>query len=500
MLSQCINLEEEKMENREREFGVWLNKARALLENNQALLFKSLAPFMSGGQKAGFGKDTNSIAEALVHLLSLIFYEEFRWPQPQVGRYDVATNYFEKIKWVYRYWFNQLEVAEKDSGIEDYFRQQVLAFPLPEGFEETARVSLSAGGDLMAVDVLTGENMTELFDDVKDFYFSADIVCANLESTVYEDAPFGRNQVAGQAGRMNTSEGTFQCFYDGGNGINCYTTANNHGIDYGREGLFATLDILDKYKVWHCGTNRIQEEQDDVLIIEEGGIRIAMLAYTMDLNGYRPEEDYMINCVRFNDEACDIAMVERHVSIAKRKGADVIIAHCHWGWEFEMYPHKNVIEVGHRIIELGVNVILGNHPHVAQPMERYTYEKDGKENKGLIVYANGDFVAYHPKSRNSRLSYIVKFDVAKGTANGTVAAYITNLKVLPVYMLNEQLEGNRYRCRMLKFSHVLADMMGEDGKYQYGLTALEREQLPHLAETVLRQILLPANHEGLLAE
>lgn len=451
------------------------------------------------GVKTGLGKRANSLAEVFVYLLSLIFYGKFRWPQPQVGRYDVATNYFEKIKWIYRYWFNQLEVAEKGSGIEDYFRRQVLAFPLPAEFEETARASLSGGGDLLAVDVLTEANMTELFDDVKDFYFSADIICANLESTVYSEAPLGRNQMTGQAAKMNIWEGTFQCFYDGGSGINFYTTANNHSLDYGQEGLLATLDVLGKYGVYHCGTNRTKEEQNDVLIIEKNGIKIAMLAYTMDLNGYEPEEDYIVNEVRFNDEVCDIAMVERHVARAKEKGADIIIANCHWGWEFEMYPHKNVMEVGHRIIELGVDVILGNHPHVAQPMEKYTYDKDGKENRGLIVYACGDFVAYHPKSQNSRLSYIVKFDIVKGIENGADATYITDLKVLPVYMLNEQLEGDSYNCRMLKFSHVLTDM-GDDGAYRYGLTALEREQLPHLAEMVLRRQILPENYEGLLAE
>lgn len=488
------------MENREHEFSRWLDQMQALLGDNPELMMKLLLPLMGGGQKAGPGKAAaDSVAAALVELLSLIFYEEFRWPQPQAGRYEVATNYFEKVKWVYRHWFNQLEVAEKDSGIEDYFRQQTLAYALPEGFEETARIKLSGGGDLLTVDVLTAENMTELFDDVKDFYFSADIICANLETTIYSAAPRGRNQVAGQAAKMNIWEEEFRCFYGDGNGINLYTTANNHSIDYGQEGLLATLDVLDKYGVYHCGTNRTREEQDDVLIIEKDGIKVAMLAYTMDLNGYRPETDYIVNEVRFNDEACDLAMVERHVVRAKEKGADIIVANCHWGWEFEMYPHKNVMEAGHRMIELGVDIILGNHPHVAQPMERYTYQKDGKAKSGLIVYACGDFAAYHPKSRNSRLSYIIKVDIVKGKENGMDATYITNFKVLPVYMLSERLEDGSYNCRMLKFSHVLADTRA-DGIYQYGLTALEREQLPRLDEVVLRQILLPENQEGLLAE
>lgn len=56
---------------------------------------------------------TRPLQRAVVLLLSQIFYDEFHYPQPQVGRYDITGDTFEKVKWVYRYWFNQLEVAEK---------------------------------------------------------------------------------------------------------------------------------------------------------------------------------------------------------------------------------------------------------------------------------------------------------------------------------------------------------------------------------------------------
>lgn len=441
------------------------------------------------------------IIRALILLLSQVFYDEFHYPQPQVGRYDIVNNNFEKLKWVYRHWFNQLEVAEKGSGIEAYMRTQDLSFSPPEGFQETTRVSVTNGGDILAVDVLTEENTTHLFDSVADFYFSGDIRCANLESTIYADAPFGRNQVAGQAAKMNTSEGVFQHCYLDGNGINLYTTANNHSFDYDVEGLLATLDVLDKYGVYHAGTNRTQEAQEDVLIVDKNGIKIAILSYTMDLNGHIPDEThaFMVNEVRFNDETCDIEMVEKHVARAKEKGADIILAYCHWGWEFEMYPHANVMEAGHRMLELGIDAILGNHPHVAQPMERYVYEKDGEEKAGLIIYACGDFVAYHPKSKNSKISYITKFDIVKGLVEGKETTVITDLKMMPVYMLNEQIQGDVYDCRMLKFSDVMADN-GENGKYVYNIPAEDRAQLPHLDDVVLRQILLPENYQNILVD
>ena len=71
--------------------------------------------------------------------------------------------------------------------------------------------------------------------------------------------------------------------------------------------------------------------------------------------------------MRFNDEVPDFSLVERHIRRARELGAEVIIASVHWGWEFEMYPHRNIVQAGHRLAELGVDVILGSHPHVSQP-------------------------------------------------------------------------------------------------------------------------------------
>ncbi|WP_194762046.1 CapA family protein [Pantoea ananatis] len=479
-----------------------LDQLKQYIHESEDEIKAALETIIKGGWEAAKPiLSQRSVQRGLILLLSQIFYDEFHYPQPQVGRYDVANNNFEKLKWVYRYWLNQLEVAEKGSDIAEYFRQQELTFPLPEGFKETNRMKLSSGGDLLAVDVLTPENIPDLFTDVKDFYFSAGLICANLETTIDKNQPFGRNQCTGEAARMNTSEEVFQIFYDQGKGINFYSTANNHSYDYGKEGLQETLNVLDKYRVYHAGTNRTEEERNAPLVIEKNGIKVAMLSYTMDLNGHEPapEDAFRVNEVRFNDEVCDFTFVRQQVARVKEMGADIIIACCHWGWEFELYPHKNVIEAGHELLEMGIDVILGNHPHVAQPMERYTYQRDGVERSGLISYSCGDFVAYHPESRDSRISYIIKFDIVKGKLHDEDATFITDLKMLPVYMLNEQIEGEKFNCRMLKFSHVLADT-GENGTYTYGLTALEREQLPHVNEVVLHKILLPENHEGLLVE
>lgn len=95
---------------------------------------------------------TSKKAILLAKAASVVMWNQFRYPQPVKGRYQVATDKLEKLKWAYRCWVRQLERAEKGSGIEDYFAQQDLSFRLPQGFQEAGRTTISAAGDLMAVE------------------------------------------------------------------------------------------------------------------------------------------------------------------------------------------------------------------------------------------------------------------------------------------------------------------------------------------------------------
>ncbi|WP_207204867.1 CapA family protein [Clostridium minihomine] len=442
--------------------------------------------------------DNRMLTRAFVLLCSYIFYDQFHYPQPQIGEYNITGNPFEKLKWLYRYWFNQLEVAEKDSGLEEYFRQQNL-YLSEDDFEITNKVTLSSAGDLLAVDVLTPENTPYLFDAIKDFYSDADLVCANLESTVDKYSPVGRTQVKGQPAKMNTSEEMFWKFRNEA-GINYFSTANNHAMDWGEQGVLATLNVLKQSGAYYSGTNENQQQQDDVLIVDKNGIKIAMLSYTFDINGNQlpPNKSYLVNEVRFNDQFCNIDMVKRHVAKAKEKGADIILAFCHWGWEFEMYPHNNIVEVAREMLQSGVDAILGNHPHVSQPMERYDSRPDSypPRPEALVVYAYGDFVSFHPDSRNSKIAYLTKFDIVKGKSKvtGETETRLVDLKMLPIYILNEKLSDTKYDCRILKFKDVY------ENPDDYGLTDLEKWQLPHLNDVVLRKILLPEDYSGILVE
>ena len=440
-----------------------------------------------GEAKRGYSHHLSGLA---VITASYVFYEDFHYPQPETGIYDIAHSAADKLKWVYRYWFNQLEVAQRGSGLEEFFRGQVLQNHVAmdtSPVESVSRVSLSCAGDLLAVDVLTPENTGRLFEDIADFYSSADIVSANLESTVDSAQAPGRNgDEASQPFKMNTSPEMFDKFRNDA-GINFFSTATNHSNDWGTDGILATLDVLDASGAQYSGTARDPAGQDDVVVVDRNGIKIGLLTFTFDLNG-RPlpqGQKHLVNEVRFNDAkpGPDYSLVESQVAAAKAKGAEFIVAYCHWGWEFEMYPHPNITEAAHEVVDRGVDVILGNHPHVPQPAQ--TIDRGPDRPRALVTYAFGDFVSYHPESRNSKLTYAIKFDIVKVvTASRTYISW-DHVETLPLYIVNALLGGDRFDCRIVQFHKVLKDPDA------FGLTDREKSELPHLHDVVWNGILSP---------
>lgn len=425
--------------------------------------------------------------------------EQFAYPRPAKGTYEIANNQAEKMFWAYKSWIQVVERAEKGSGLEQYFSAQNLEFPLPEGFTPERSVSVSAGGDLMAVDCITDAFTHHLFDDIRDFYMDADLTMSNLESTVYSQAPIGRNSTPNMPAKMNTSEAMLDKFCESGKGINFFSTANNHCWDYGESGLLATLGALNQRGCGYCGTNATPEDREKATIIEKGGIRFGMLSFTCDLNGNSCDKPWRVNEVRVNDLPCNLSLVDRQIAHAQSEKADLIIVHAHWGWEFEMYPHTNIVDAAHRIAEMGADVIVGTHPHVAQPMERYEYQKGGEKKQCLIIYSLGDFVSYHPMTADSRLTYVIRFDAVKGMGPGGERSFITNLRMLPVYILAAKDQDNCFDVRLLRFASVLNDQPDPNGQYRFPLTKEERDDLPRL-KTLLSRILLPSDGDALIAD
>ena len=429
-----------------------------------------------------------------LRIISIFKGEKYKYSQEYEDNFKYMDNQ-EKLWWAYKALIKQIENAEKGKNIEEYFKKQDLTFCKDPSFKVEKTVTITAGGDLNTSEVLTQDSFKHLWDEVEEFFFSGDIICSNLETPLYtKQAMSGVPVMCFSAPGLNTTPEIFEHYAREGKGINFFSTANNHSLDMGEEGLLGTLDFLDNngYKYKHVGTSRTLKEQRDIPIIEKNGVKIAFLAYTYCLNGNDviPGKEYMTNVIRLNKSGTDISLIEEHIKIAHEKEADIIVAMLHWSIEFETYPIQNVIEMGHKIMEAGVDIILGGHPHVAQPMEKYDFidpfTKIKKE--GFIIYSFGELVSYAVFSKNSRLALLLKLEISKGIQYGKEVTKVTDLNVFPIYTLISKLEDGRYDYRLLNFIKILSSL--SKGENPYDFTKAQIKEFKRL-EKLLFEKLLP---------
>lgn len=190
-------------------------------------------------------------------------------------------------------------------------------------------------------------------------------------------------------------------------GFDVLITANNHSCDGGAKGVIRTLDVLDQVGIRHTGTFRNQAERDAnyPLIINQGGMKVALLNYTYGTNGLFVPKPLIINYI-------DSAVIAKDVAKAKQM-ADYIICTMHWGTEYEPLPGKYQKNYEKYCYELGVDMVIGSHPHVIQPIERK--EIDGKER--LTAWSEGNFVS-NQRSRYKNGGLLVHATLAHDNVDG----------------------------------------------------------------------------------
>ena len=208
-------------------------------------------------------------------------------------------------------------------------------------------------------------------------------------------------------------------------GFNVVESANNHIDDFGEGFLTDTLNFWKtKYPdVTLLGIHDSQEDADTVKIREVNGINIAFLDYTYGTNvGGIEGKDYMIDMIRKEK-------ITTMIQKAKQQ-ADCIIFVAHWGTEDETMPNEYEKQWAAYLMEQGVNVIIGGHPHVLQPYGRIS---DGKGNETVVFYSLGNFVSTQQKLEEL-LGGMAKFTIQKTVENGKTSIQILTPTVEPLVM------------------------------------------------------------------
>ena len=215
------------------------------------------------------------------------------------------------------------------------------------------------------------------FRHIKEFVRSADISVANLETTIGKSGYSGYPSFCAPDSFLHAVKDA---------GFKVLLFANNHCMDKGKRGALHTLDMLDSLQIAHCGVYRNAKEREEryPLIVEEKGVRVAILNYTYSTNGREIPSPMVVNLIDKETIASDIQS-------AREKRADAIIACMHWGDEYVSLPPQRVKELGDWLIEQGVDHIIGNHPHVVQPLE--IRESSTTPDRNVVAYSTGNLVS-----------------------------------------------------------------------------------------------------------
>lgn len=169
-------------------------------------------------------------------------------------------------------------------------------------------------------------------------------------------------------------------------GFDMFLLANNHCLDRGGKGLMRTLHILDSLDINCTGTysDVDQRKHSYPFLLRKNGFRLIMLNYTYETNGIRVNPPRVVNYIDKQVMAADIAE-------AKLFNPDFIIANMHWGIEYKQLPSKEQRDLADWLMQQGVDLVVGNHPHVVQPME--IKKNDEGMPVRLVVYSLGNFIS-----------------------------------------------------------------------------------------------------------
>lgn len=265
-----------------------------------------------------------------------------------------------------------------------------------------SRATLLALGDVMvhkgqlkAAAGSDGYDFTGYFGRIRYYVGQADYAVANLETTFGGD----RRKYTGYP-QFNTPDALADAFRDAG--FDLLLTANNHGYDSYGEGLLRTQQVITDRGMAFLGTQPTAEDPD-YLIADVNGIRLGMVCYTYGtIKGSGEKALNTIPVGKSMTERINVfdyrkldrfyGEMEAHMAAMEQQGVDAVILFIHWGNEYQLSHNRAQEEIAQAMSDMGVDLILGSHPHVVQDVQWLTSGQNPEQGT-LCVYSLGNAIS-----------------------------------------------------------------------------------------------------------
>ena len=220
-------------------------------------------------------------------------------------------------------------------------------------------------------------------------------------------------------------------------GFNMVSLATNHTIDRGESAVRNSCEYWAQQQgILYAGSYCSEEERNEVKVMEMNSITYSMLSYTYGTNGIPVPsgKDYLVNVWPTNGYSPDTdSAYQAYKEIVKedvervRDKVDVLMVAMHWGVEYTHTPTAYQVDMAEYLASLDVDVIIGTHPHVIQPVE---YIDDT-----LVFYSLGNFISaqYQNDNYNKMIGLMSSLDITKKVKGDDVEIIIDNVNNELIY-------------------------------------------------------------------
>lgn len=291
-----------------------------------------------------------------------------------------------------------------------------------------------------------GYDFSPSFKYIRDMIVDADLTLGILETTfsggTYKGYPLFNTP-------DNFLDNIKEC------GIDIVNYANNHILDGQAEGFFRTLQLTKEKGIDMLGVVESSDE-NNYLIKEIEGEKIGFISYVFEtekkngkstINSIKIPDTVtgLINTFNYNELDKFYENMENKISLMKEEGAKFIITSIHWGEEYETTQNQYQINIANKLNELGVDVILGGHPHVIQPYE-VIINNSGHET--LVIYSQGNTLSNQCEEEigivESEDGILVKLELKVIDEKIVLNEYT----IIPTWV-------NRYQDEIGNFKHII---------------------------------------------
>ena len=300
-----------------------------------------------------------------------------------------------------------------------------------------------------------GYDFSPSFQYIKEMVSEADISLGILEGALAGGEPTGYPI-------FNSPDEVIDSLRD--TGIDVVNYANNHIYDYDDEGLQRTIEITKEKGLDVLGVKSTEEEKS-YLVKEVDGVKIGFASYVFEtaaVNGYKTinsnpvsiNSENLINTFNYNDLESFYNRIASEISAMKAEGVEFIIASMHWGEEYNTYIEATQNEIAKKLNELGVDIILGGHPHVIQPYEIICNESG---HSTFVIYSQGNSLSNQSEQEigvaESEDGIMIKFTLEKKDGNVSLKEY----KIIPTWVYKEEKGDGTYYHKIIPVEEALAN-------------------------------------------